>query len=258
MTCIQCFQKIAPSALEKSCKGEHRHQREGRKSENFHVGLKVWGRLCLPLGSPEPPPLTLHTHPLRLTPGLAHFGGWGIPCSLCICGRGGSPQPRPWMPSSVSEVGSLEDSVYPPELLMTCESSKAWQELVSRIWNFSLKACFSGASESAPLVFQEPCEQGTSIYCAAAERPVVQAPLPLRPAPFPLWWTCCSSLCSVYHRRHWDQEVKRAQKDAQEPSLMKTVIKCYWKSYLIWGMFTFLEVKDFHTVHCFLVYVSLY
>ncbi|KAI4538922.1 hypothetical protein MG293_011189 [Ovis ammon polii] len=40
---------------------------------------------------------------------------------------------------------------------------------------------------------------------------------------------------------HWDQEVKRAQKDAQEPSLMKAIVKCYWKSYLIWGMFTFLE-----------------
>uniref|UniRef100_A0AAA9RX99 Multidrug resistance-associated protein 4 n=1 Tax=Bos taurus TaxID=9913 RepID=A0AAA9RX99_BOVIN len=40
---------------------------------------------------------------------------------------------------------------------------------------------------------------------------------------------------------YWDQELKRAQKDAQEPSLMKAVIKCYWKSYLIWGMFTFLE-----------------
>ncbi|XP_055398787.1 ATP-binding cassette sub-family C member 4-like isoform X1 [Bubalus kerabau] len=57
---------------------------------------------------------------------------------------------------------------------------------------------------------------------------------------------------------YWDQEVKRAQKDAQEPSLVKAIVKCYWKSYLIWGMFTFLEVKDFHTVHCFLVYVSLY
>ncbi|KAB0338396.1 hypothetical protein FD754_024614 [Muntiacus muntjak] len=55
---------------------------------------------------------------------------------------------------------------------------------------------------------------------------------------------------------YWDQEVKRTQKDAQEPSLMKAIIKCYWKSYLIWGMFTFLEVKEFHTVHCFLVYVS--
>ena len=70
------------------------------------------------------------------------------------------------------EVGPLEEGVCPPELLMTCESSKAWQELISRIWNFSLKACFSGASESAPLVFQEPCEQVASIYCAAAERPV--------------------------------------------------------------------------------------
>ncbi|KAB0343902.1 hypothetical protein FD754_020828, partial [Muntiacus muntjak] len=42
---------------------------------------------------------------------------------------------------------------------------------------------------------------------------------------------------------YWDQEVKRAQKDGQEPSLMKAVIKCYWKSYLIWGMFTFLEPR---------------
>ncbi|XP_043747922.1 ATP-binding cassette sub-family C member 4-like isoform X3 [Cervus elaphus] len=40
---------------------------------------------------------------------------------------------------------------------------------------------------------------------------------------------------------YWDQEVKRAQKDAQEPSLMKAIVKCYWKSYLIWGLFIFLE-----------------
>ncbi|KAI4565339.1 hypothetical protein MJT46_009682 [Ovis ammon polii x Ovis aries] len=40
---------------------------------------------------------------------------------------------------------------------------------------------------------------------------------------------------------YWDQEVKRAQKDAREPSLVKAILKCYWKSYLIWGMFTFLE-----------------
>ena len=52
------------------------------------------------------------------------------------------------------ELESLEEGVCPPELLVTCESSKSWQELVSRIWNFSLKACFSGASESAPLIFQ--------------------------------------------------------------------------------------------------------
>ena len=222
------------------------------------MGLKVWGRLCLPLGSPEPPPLTLHTHPLRLTPGLAHFAVWGSPCSLCICGRGGSPQPRPWRPSSVLEMGSLEEGDYPPELLMTCESSKAWQELVSRIWNFSLKACFSGDSESAPLIFQEPCEQVASVYCRSRRAPCSAGSSPTPPGPYPLWWTRCSSLCSVSHRRHWDQEVKRAQKDAQEPSLIKAIIKCYWKSYLIWGMFMFLEVKNFYTVHHFLVYEYQY
>ncbi|XP_042110929.1 ATP-binding cassette sub-family C member 4-like isoform X5 [Ovis aries] len=40
---------------------------------------------------------------------------------------------------------------------------------------------------------------------------------------------------------HWDQEVKRAQKDAREPSLTKAIVKCYWKPYVVWGMFTFLE-----------------
>ncbi|XP_057563173.1 LOW QUALITY PROTEIN: ATP-binding cassette sub-family C member 4-like [Hippopotamus amphibius kiboko] len=40
---------------------------------------------------------------------------------------------------------------------------------------------------------------------------------------------------------YWDQEVLRAQKDAREPSLTKAIIKCYWKSYLVWGMFMFLE-----------------
>ena len=141
----------------------------------------------LPPGSSEPPPLTLNAPLLRLTPGLAHFGGWGSPCFLCICGRGGSPQPQPRRASSVPGGGVPEDSVCPSELLMTCESSKAWKELVSRIWNFSLKACFSGASESAPLIFQEPCEQVASIYCAATECPVVKAYLLLCPSPiFPM------------------------------------------------------------------------
>ncbi|XP_043334224.1 ATP-binding cassette sub-family C member 4-like [Cervus canadensis] len=40
---------------------------------------------------------------------------------------------------------------------------------------------------------------------------------------------------------YWDQEVKRAEKDAREPSLTKAIIKCYWKSYIVWGIFTFLE-----------------
>uniref|UniRef100_A0A8D0XQR7 Uncharacterized protein n=1 Tax=Sus scrofa TaxID=9823 RepID=A0A8D0XQR7_PIG len=44
---------------------------------------------------------------------------------------------------------------------------------------------------------------------------------------------------------YWDREVSRAEKDAREPSLMKAIIKCYWKSYSVLGVFTFLEVKSF-------------
>ncbi|XP_055398777.1 ATP-binding cassette sub-family C member 4-like isoform X2 [Bubalus kerabau] len=40
---------------------------------------------------------------------------------------------------------------------------------------------------------------------------------------------------------YWDQEVLRAQKDAREPSLMRAIIKCYGKSYLVLGMLTCLE-----------------
>ncbi|ELR48124.1 hypothetical protein M91_17883, partial [Bos mutus] len=40
---------------------------------------------------------------------------------------------------------------------------------------------------------------------------------------------------------YWDQEVKRAEKDARETSLTKAIIKCYWKSYVVWGIFTFRE-----------------
>uniref|UniRef100_A0AAA9T4V8 Uncharacterized protein n=1 Tax=Bos taurus TaxID=9913 RepID=A0AAA9T4V8_BOVIN len=51
----------------------------------------------------------------------------------------------------------------------------------------------------------------------------------------------CSQRLGEELQGYWDQEVKRAQKDAQEPSLVKAIVKCYWKSYIIWGMFTFLE-----------------
>uniref|UniRef100_A0A8D1GHM6 Cystic fibrosis transmembrane conductance regulator n=1 Tax=Sus scrofa TaxID=9823 RepID=A0A8D1GHM6_PIG len=52
---------------------------------------------------------------------------------------------------------------------------------------------------------------------------------------------CCPLLCFVSPRRCWDQEVSRAEKDAREPSLTKAIIKCYWKPYLVLGIFTFLE-----------------
>ncbi|XP_006879633.1 PREDICTED: multidrug resistance-associated protein 4 [Elephantulus edwardii] len=40
---------------------------------------------------------------------------------------------------------------------------------------------------------------------------------------------------------YWDKEVLRAEKTSQEPSLTKAIIKCYWKSYLILGIFTLIE-----------------
>ena len=99
--------------------------------------------------------------------------------------------------------------------------------------------------QSAPLIFQEPCEQLARTCGAATERPVVKAYLPPRPSPaFPVVDTCCL-LRFVSHRRYWDQEVLRAEKDAQEPSLTKAIIKYYWKSYVVLGIFTLIEVKAF-------------
>ncbi|XP_010830979.1 PREDICTED: multidrug resistance-associated protein 4-like, partial [Bison bison bison] len=40
---------------------------------------------------------------------------------------------------------------------------------------------------------------------------------------------------------YWDREILRAQKDAREPSLMKTIVKCYWKLYFALGLLIFLE-----------------
>ncbi|KAF0884878.1 MRP4 protein, partial [Crocuta crocuta] len=40
---------------------------------------------------------------------------------------------------------------------------------------------------------------------------------------------------------YWDKEVLRSEKDARKPSLTKAIIKCYWKSYLVLGIFTLIE-----------------
>ncbi|XP_024903970.1 multidrug resistance-associated protein 4 isoform X4 [Pteropus alecto] len=39
----------------------------------------------------------------------------------------------------------------------------------------------------------------------------------------------------------WDKEVLRAERDSRKPSLTKAIIKCYWKSYLVLGIFTLIE-----------------
>ena len=85
------------------------------------------GEALLPLGSSEPPPLALHTHPLRLIPTL-EAGGARVPCTSV--GVEGAHSHGPGGQALSPEVGSLEEGVCPPELLVNCESSKAWQELV--------------------------------------------------------------------------------------------------------------------------------
>uniref|UniRef100_A0A5F9CTH3 Multidrug resistance-associated protein 4 n=1 Tax=Oryctolagus cuniculus TaxID=9986 RepID=A0A5F9CTH3_RABIT len=40
---------------------------------------------------------------------------------------------------------------------------------------------------------------------------------------------------------YWDKEVLAAENKAQAPSLTKAIIKCYWKSYLVLGIFTLIE-----------------
>ncbi|XP_078259159.1 ATP-binding cassette sub-family C member 4 [Rhinoraja longicauda] len=42
-------------------------------------------------------------------------------------------------------------------------------------------------------------------------------------------------------QRHWDKEVQKAQKQVRIPHLTKAILKCFWKSYIILGAFTFLE-----------------
>ncbi|XP_072433976.1 ATP-binding cassette sub-family C member 4 isoform X3 [Chiloscyllium punctatum] len=42
-------------------------------------------------------------------------------------------------------------------------------------------------------------------------------------------------------QRYWDKEVQKAQKQARVPHLTSAVLKCFWKSYIILGAFTFLE-----------------
>ena len=63
-------------------------------------------------------PLTRHTH-LRLTLGLTHFGSWGayILCAFVEVERTCSQDPGGQTLSL--EVGSLEEGVCSPELLMT-------------------------------------------------------------------------------------------------------------------------------------------
>ena len=100
------------------------------------------------------------------------------------------------------------------------------------------------------------CKPLASPSGTVTEGPAVEACLHAAPPLFSLWRVGCPLLFLVSPRRYWDREVSSAEKDAREPSLMKAIIKCYWKPYLAWGILMFLEVKLLHTVLCFSVYVA--
>ncbi|RMC06825.1 hypothetical protein DUI87_16273 [Hirundo rustica rustica] len=42
---------------------------------------------------------------------------------------------------------------------------------------------------------------------------------------------------------YWDKEVQKAKKRGKTPHLTKAIILCYWKSYLVFGIFTMIEVS---------------
>uniref|UniRef100_A0A8B9JN68 Cystic fibrosis transmembrane conductance regulator n=1 Tax=Astyanax mexicanus TaxID=7994 RepID=A0A8B9JN68_ASTMX len=50
----------------------------------------------------------------------------------------------------------------------------------------------------------------------------------------------CFSLLSL-SLSYWDQEVQSATKELRTPKLTKAIIRCYWKSYAILGVFTLIE-----------------
>ncbi|XP_038572949.1 multidrug resistance-associated protein 4 [Micropterus salmoides] len=41
--------------------------------------------------------------------------------------------------------------------------------------------------------------------------------------------------------RYWDHEVQKATKELRTPGLSKAIIRCYWKSYALLGLFTLIE-----------------
>ena len=121
MTCTPCFRKIAPSTWEKTSKGEHRQEGEGEEDWEFPRVANVvsWGALPSSGFSWASFPWHGTLTPLRLTLGLTHFGGWGayILCAFVEVERTCSQDPGGWTLSL--EVGSLEEGVCSPELLMT-------------------------------------------------------------------------------------------------------------------------------------------
>lgn len=108
---------------------------------------------------------------------------------------------------------------------------------------FPLKACFPGVSDSAPRVFHGGGGGLQTVIQGKGGSPRG----PVSRLPCSAFWLDELFLIALGFspRRCWDKEVSRAEKDARKPSLTKAIIKCYWKSYAVLGVFTLIEVEAF-------------
>ena len=129
-------------------------QTAGRRGgrENFYVRLK----LCRGFASSgffwASSPDTARS-PSQADPGLSPLWRLGEPMfPVHLYEHGGSRSHSPGSWALSLQVGSLEEGVCPLDLLMTCESSKTWQEFVSWDWDFSLKTWSGGFSGALPAV----------------------------------------------------------------------------------------------------------
>ena len=158
-----------------------------------------------------------------------------------------SHSPRGWVLSL--EVGPLKEGVCPPELLMNCESSKAWQELVSWDWDFSLKTysgAFSGASvytahPSGALwpISQHlwgsrrvPCSEGSSSAPPATVLPVAR-----------LFFTVLCFSSQVLGSRSFESQERCTGAFFNESNrqVLLEILFCFGTTYISWG-------KSFYTL----------
>lgn len=202
----------------------------------------VWDGFCLPLGpSGASFPHLVRSPPLRLDPGLAYFGGWwGEPVFPVCLWSGGCQHQRPGCQALTPEVVSLEEAVCVPVclpglLLALFVRQRLAATRFLRLEPFPSRHVFS------PHGFHGR-KQPPGAERAGPGHPRSGLPPPrfCRVLALLLLTALGFSPC-----RYWDKEVSRAEKDSRKPSLTKAIIKCYWKSYLVLGIFTLIEVKAF-------------
>lgn len=57
-------------------------------------------------------------------------------------------------------------------------------------------------------------------------------------------------------QRLWDKEVRQAAKDFRSPKLGKVLIQCYWRAYVVFGVYTFIEVRAITLIRLYQMIIS--